>query len=132
MTTQVYVVNVIIDVEVLGTVPVRAICPATAKRFLHDTIEADREKHHSDQVVQEKLNEHFELDEFNIPGGFHDVERAYDQDECEVTPADLAEAFNKGQLNYEGTPFITQASFRKKMSEAGKNADHVQADEDDD
>lgn len=132
MTTQVYVVNVIIDVEVLGTVPVRAVSQQAARRLLHDSIGADQEKHPSKQELQERLNEHFSFDDMNIPGSFHDIEVAYDQDHCEVTPADLAEAFNDGRLEFEGTPFITQASFRQKMSEAGKNVDSVQADEADD
>jgi hypothetical protein len=129
---QVYVVNVTIDVEVLGTVAVRAKCETTAKAQLEDKIKHESGNGTSEADLQEMLNKHFDFDGFKFPGIFDDVEAAYDQDHCEVTPADLAEAFNDGRLDYEGTPFITQASFRKKMSEAGKNADSVQADEADD
>ena len=132
MTTQVYVVNVIIDVAVLGTVAVRAKCEETAKSQLEDKIKHESGNGASEEDLQEMLNKHFAFEGFKFPGSFDDVEAAYDQGECEVTPDDLAEAFNDGRLDYEGTPFITQASFRKKMSETGKNADSVQADEDDD
>ena len=132
MTTQVYVVNVIINVEALGTVPVRAVSQEHARQIIREAVEADLKMHPAKQEMQGRLNEYFTFDDFNFPGSFHDIEVAYDQDECEVTPEDLAEAFNKGQLDYEGTPFITQASFRKKMSETGKSADSVQADEGDD
>lgn len=132
MTTEVYAVNVMIHVNVLGFVPVRADSASAARLKIHEVLDAIRADPNEKEDLNQAVNQYFDLDEFTFPGSIEHLEASEDGSEDGVTPEQLAEAFNEGKLCYGNTPFITKASFRRLMSEAGKNADHVQADEDDD
>lgn len=132
MTTEVYAVNVMIHVNVLGFVPVRADSASAAGFKVRKALEAIRDDPNAEEDLNQAVNQYFDLYEFTFPGSIEHLEACEDGSECGVTPQDLAEAFNKGDLCYGNTPFITKASFRRLMSETGKKADHVQADEDDD